>query len=71
MLGTPTYMSPEQARGKPVDRRTDIWAFGCVLYECLTAKRAFGGEGVADILKIGGQNLIRIKLKYQVKRETV
>ena len=50
VLGTPTYMSPEQARGKPVDRRTDIWAFGCVLFECLTGNRAFGGESVTDVL---------------------
>ncbi len=50
VLGTPTYMSPEQARGKPVDRRTDIWAFGCVLFECLTGERAFGGHAVAEIL---------------------
>jgi serine/threonine protein kinase len=50
VLGTPTYMSPEQARGKPVDRRTDIWAFGCVLFECLTGKRAFGGESMTDVL---------------------
>jgi len=50
VLGTPTYMSPEQARGKPVDRRTDIWAFGCVLFECLTGKRAFGGDSLTDIL---------------------
>ncbi|MFT5050899.1 MAG: serine/threonine protein kinase/Tol biopolymer transport system component [Chlamydiales bacterium] len=50
ILGTPTYMSPEQARGKPIDRRTDIWAFGCVLYECLTGKRAFGGESMTDVL---------------------
>ncbi len=50
ILGTAAYMSPEQARGKPVDKRTDIWAFGCVLYELLTAKRAFPGENPAEIL---------------------
>ncbi len=49
LLGTPTYMAPEQARGKPIDKRVDVWAFGCVLYECLTAKRAFAGETLTDV----------------------
>jgi hypothetical protein len=50
VLGTAAYMSPEQARGKPVDRRADIWAFGCLLYECLTGKRAFEGETASDTI---------------------
>ncbi len=50
ILGTAAYMAPEQAKGKPVDRRADIWAFGCVLFEMLTGHQVFTGETVTDVL---------------------
>ena len=50
ILGTAAYMAPEQAKGKPADKRSDIWAFGCVLFEMLTGRRAFDGEEVSDTL---------------------
>ena len=50
ILGTPAYMSPEQVKGKPADKRADVWAFGCVVYEMITGRTAFAGESLGDTL---------------------
>lgn len=67
ILGTAAYMSPEQAKGRPVDRRADIWAFGCLLYEALTGKRAFGGQTVSEVLAA----IMRDEPAWSVLPETV
>ena len=61
IMGTAAYMSPEQARGKTVDKRSDIWAFGCVLHEMLTGRRAFEGEDISDTLA----NVLKIDPNWQ------
>jgi Protein kinase domain/WD40-like Beta Propeller Repeat len=61
IMGTAAYMSAEQARGKAVDKRSDIWAFGCVLYEMLTGRRAFEGEDISDTLA----NVLKIDPDWQ------
>ena len=60
ILGTAAYMAPEQAKGRPVDKRADIWAFGCVLFEMLTGKRAFEGSDVSDTLA----NILKVEADW-------
>jgi serine/threonine protein kinase len=61
LLGTAAYMAPEQAKGRAADKRSDIWAFGCVLYEMLTAKRAFGGDDVSDTVA----NVLKVEPSWE------
>ncbi|MEJ2111479.1 MAG: serine/threonine-protein kinase, partial [Acidobacteriota bacterium] len=67
ILGTAAYMSPEQAKGKTVDKRTDIWAFGCVLYEMLTGQAVFQGESVTEILA----SVLRADINLELLPENV
>ncbi len=66
ILGTAAYMSPEQAKGKAVDRRADIWAFGCVLFEMLTGKQAFSGETLTDTLAA----VVRAEPEWETLRQS-
>jgi len=65
ILGTAAYMSPEQARGKPVDKRADIWAFGCVVFEMLAGRRAFDGDTATDVLA----SVVRSEPDWQLLRD--
>ena len=67
ILGTAAYMAPEQAKGKPVDKRADIWSFGCVLFEILTGRRTFTGESSAELLA-AVMLKIRIWARYRLRR---
>jgi len=66
VIGTPAYMSPEQARGKPADKRSDIWSFGCVLYEMLSGRKPFEGETVSDMLA----NVLQAEPDWQALPQT-
>jgi len=67
VIGTPAYMSPEQARGKPTDKRSDIWSFGCVLYEMLTATVPFKGETISDTLA----NILQTEPNWEAVPDTI
>jgi Tol biopolymer transport system component/tRNA A-37 threonylcarbamoyl transferase component Bud32 len=67
ILGTASYMSPEQARGQAVDQRTDVWAFGCILYELLSGTPPFGGDTVTDVLA----SIVRAEPDWDALRDKV